>query len=256
MNRKSIFRLRPLAPSGIAVCLTLGSLALTICPALVADTVVYTTLNDGSNGDYTSGGTASQNSRIVADDISFAAGSAGAEVDHFTFTVFNGNSTAASGSAQLVFYANDGPNGGPGTVLYNIGVFPLPLGGNTSGTYTLTSSTGFFTIPADNSIWAGIYYLPNTTNNAFNFGQIVYGVPTVGSSTINIFQSTAAGSTASDPAGAFATINSPDKFNLGWSFSAINFPDPVPEPSSVVLLGMTGMSGLGMYIRRGLFRRY
>lgn len=157
---------------------------------------------------------------LVADDLTFVR-TPPTSITGYRFTVANFNATAVSARPLVRFYANNGPGGGPGTLLggnnFNAisfaagNVVILTASGAGIGPFTLTTQT----------IWAGVTFDNNngatgaTLAQLDNLGQGNYNPPDRGTSADLAFRTTTAGSfAASNPAGA--TFNSAAVDNFGW----------------------------------------
>lgn len=244
-------------------------LALLGSAAQAQTTTIYnntTTLKSAfENGGATAGNMVTD---LVADDLNPVAGSAGKAVTQFTFSVFNGATVNVLAAVHVRFYddfgtdANGFVTDGPGTYLGGVDYLPTTFtAGNVSlFTYTAAPGTAVFTIPKDNSLWAGVTFDANSaTTSAANLnmlGQGLFNPPTVGGSDNMFF--------ISDNPGLFASSNpagSPDYSfgpggpvaNFGWKLQ-IATPAAAPEPSSFAALGV-GVLGLGLLGLRAYKRR-
>jgi len=220
-----------------------------------AQTIIYNNLTTFSGSGFTNGTATVQSgddiTKLVADDINFAAGSAGAIVTQYSFTVANFNATAVSARPLVRFYNNNGTGGGPGTFLGGSNFNPISFNAGSVATFTAPLST-YFIVPTTNSVWAAITFDDNngatgaTATQLNGLGQGIFNPPTVGSSQDAFFQSTAAGSfVSSNPAGSFLFFGGNPVANFGWRFSAIT-----PEPGSAALFVGMGLSGGLVFKRR------
>lgn len=215
------------------------------------------------------GGATSSNlvTDLVADDLNPIAGSAGKNVTQFTFSVYNGATVAVTAAVHVRFYddfgtdANGFVTDGPGTYLGGVDYLPMSFtAGNVSLiTYTAAPGTAVFTIPKDDSLWAGVTFDANpattTADNLNMLGQGLFNPPTVGGSGNMFF--------ISDNPGLFASSNpagSPDYSfgaspvaNFGWRLQ-IATPAAAPEPSAWAGL-FAGSLGLGLLGLRASKRR-
>lgn len=87
---------------------------------------------------------------------------------------------------------------------------------------TYSPGTNLFTIPADGTIWAGVYFHSTTSTQAQvnDLGQGLYDPPIIGSSKDSVFVSTDSATNASNPDGNFATFFGSPVANLGWKFTS------------------------------------
>lgn len=216
------------------------------------------------------GGATSTNlvTNLVADDLNPIAGSAGKNVTQFTFSVYNGAATNVLAAVHVRFYddfgtdANGFVTDGPGTYLGGVDYLPTSFtAGNVSLiTYTAAPGTAVFTIPKDNSLWAGVTFdangLTTTANDLNMLGQGLFNPPTVGGSDNMFFISDNPGLFASsNPAGSpgYAFRNGSPVANFGWRLQ-IATPAAAPEPSQFAAL-LVGSLGLGLLGLRAYKRR-
>jgi PEP-CTERM motif len=191
---------------------------------------------------------------MVADDITLGAGFAGSEVTGFAYSVVNYNSDPETDIGILIsVFADD--NGAPGALLYS-----TPFSGDVPG--------GFYSFPeydpgtplfiAQQKMWIGESFTTAGTDDPStpaeqavvnNFGIVLHDGPTVGSSSDNLFV-TSAPSTGplGSPAGNIFT-NSPG--SIAFELFTNVAPAPVPEPSSLSLL-VLGLGTVGGLVRRKL----
>src|SRR5579875_902245 len=82
-----------------------------------ADTVIYDSFTTYSNFISGGGGSATSNgvvySKLFAQEITPATGSAGLPITRISYEVGNANSSALNVYSNLVFFSADGVNGGP-----------------------------------------------------------------------------------------------------------------------------------------------
>jgi hypothetical protein len=222
---------------GVAAALALASMAR-------AD-VLYSDVTTFSGEGYAGGGATvvagNDTTAMVLDDITVAAGAAGATVNSFTFSVANFNGSAVSARPIVEFFDNDGSGGGPGTIITGFVFNPISFTSGTVGTFTFTSPN-LFVVPGNGTFFAGIYFDDNNGATGASaaqlnaLGQGIFAPPTVGSSTDSFFQTTGAGAVANNPAGAFESFGGNPTADFGWSFSG-NLATPEPGTGLLLLLG-------------------
>ena len=213
----------------------------------VADTIVYTSLASQTDGFQTNGGATAANgsTTLLADDITFASGAANQIVNSFIIDTSNSSGAANSATATVEFFATNGTNGGPGTLLGSASMANSFASSITRLTFTLP---GLFTIPANGQIWAGIYFT-GTTGSSTQQGLNSLGVldkepATVGSSQANTaFLSSGPAVAGGSPMGTILTASpNGQPLNLAMQFA-------VPEPSSWAGALLGGVL-LGWMLRR------
>ena len=221
-----------------------------------AQIVIYDNTTTSLSAQVINGGATSTITRLVADDIHFATGTAGQNITGFSFTVFNADTVSFSARPRVRFWLPDGTGGGPGTYYNSIGFSFSPItfvaGDNGFFTASFATPVAGFTVPAGEVFWAGMTFdnstATATTANLNNLGQDLYNPPLLGSSTDMIFTTTAPGSffNVSNPAGTLSNFGGSPFANIGWQFTTT----AVPEPSSMVLAGIFGVGSLLRWRRR------
>ena len=200
--------------------------------------------------------------KLIADDLTFSASSAGQSVLQFSFPVANLSAAAITARPRIRFYKDDN-SGAPGTYItgYSFTAFSIAPG---VSTFFTTLPVGSFVLPtvapgaATETIWAGITYDnsgASTTTNAQlnNLGVGTFDPPTVGSSKASAFITSAASTgLASNPAGASFTLTSAAA-SFSWELQV--GAAAVPEPGAVALLMGFGVSGAALLRRRKTVRK-
>jgi Secretion system C-terminal sorting domain len=194
-------------------------------------------------------GTTSSNTttRLIADDINLV-GTPPFSIGAMRFSVANLNTVVVSARPRIRFYAADGVGGSPGTYITGFSFNAIAFTASSVTTYSATLSP--FSITTNN-IWAAMIYDNGTGATGAtiaqmdNLGMGIYTPADVGTSTDNIFRTTANGGTGSflvsNPVGATLNFAAAPVANLGWemiSSSTVNSivranPSPVLSGSSV-----------------------
>ncbi len=168
-------------------------------------------------------------SRMVMDSIKFIL-TAPYSIKAFTFSVSNIKSAAVSARPRVRFYANDGPNDGPGTYIAGFSFNPISFAPNSINTFSGTVTP--FTV-TQSAIWAGLVFDNNngatgaTIADLDSLGQGIFNPIDIGASSNTYFRTTAAGSFLSNnPPGTLGTFTAPTLANFGWEFVS-NTPLPI-----------------------------
>jgi len=158
------------------------------------------------------------------------------DITQFKFDYYlNGTGVTGNETADLKFYANDGPGGAPGTLLYDSGPFSLTKGYNTvndTGLNVQVPSTGSFT-------WTVLFGGIGSFESA---GLLFYNPPTIGSSADDYWQKDASGNWALQ---RFTPAGGPVA-NFGAQVTAT----AVPEPATIQLGLLGGLMWIGYLARR------
>ena len=202
---------------------------------LYAAYAFYSDINTFSGSAFSNGGatlTAGNTiTRMVADDITLA-GTPPYAVDGFTFSVANLNATIVSARPRVRFYYADGTGGAPGTYITGYSFNAISFAATTVGLYTATGLT--FPSVTSSNIWAAITFDNNTGATGAtlaqlnNLGQGLYTPPDIGTSTDELFRTTAAGSfLVNNPAGTITAspFAGAPVANFGWEITPVA---PVP----------------------------
>ena len=211
------------------------------------DLFVYDNTVNGLNQFYLNGGATLQTpntiTRLVADDITPAAGFAGQSITRFYFGVYNNNSTAVSARPRIRFYGSDGAGGGPGTYITGYTFNPISFAANNGSTYYATVAAGTFPVPSG-TFWMGMTFDNNnggtgaTATQLDNLGLLMFNPPTVGTSADTFFTTTGAGSfLVSNPAGTLQNFSGNPVANFFFGITVI----PEPATASLLLLGVAGL---------------
>jgi hypothetical protein len=205
-----------------------------------AQIFAYDNTETSSSGFFLNGGSANQSgntiTRLVADDITPAAGFGGMTIDRIYFSVHNENAAAVSARPRLRMWNADGAGGGPGTVIVGYSFSPISFAAGTSGYFYFNPSA--LTVPSG-TFWMGLTFDDNTGGTGAtaaqmdNLGMALFNPPSVGTSSDLFFQTTAAGSFfSSNPAGTLSNLNGNPPANFFFGVTV------VPEPSSLALAGL------------------
>lgn len=205
--------------------------------ATTATSTVYSNITNYLGLVVVNGGAATQAgngiTRLVADDLTPAAGFAGLNVTLITFSVGNLNATTVTARPRVRFYLADGAGGGPGTVITGFSFNPIAFPAGAS-LYNFNPG-GAVALPLG-TFWAGMTFDNNTGATGAtlaqlnNLGQAICDPPTVGTSADVLFQTTAAGSfLANNPAGGFVGFGGNPVANVAWAFDV---EQPVPAMQS------------------------
>lgn len=196
---------------------------------------------------FANGGSAGGITRLVADDLTPTGVNAGQAIGTVRFSVTNLSTAAVTARPRIRFWNADGTAGAPGSVYSN----PVAVGfsfnaitfpANSVQVFQFNPAAGTFNMPGT-TFWAGMCFDNNAgatgaTDADLNFlGQGMFDPVDVGSSTDNIFVTTAAGSFfgTANPAGTVGNLGGNPIANLGWEFTA------VPAPGAAALLGLGGL---------------
>jgi PEP-CTERM motif len=235
----------------------LGLLGLLAGPSwLVAparsDVLLYSNIANSTGFASANGGAANVGGNNIttlkADDITPGAGLSGGTVDSFTFTVANLNAVAVVARPRVRFYSPDGAGTGPGTLITGFTFNPISFAAGVVSPFTFSSGGAtLFSIPTG-SFWAGVTFDDNggttgaTLAQLNKLGQGIFNPPTLGSSQDVYFQTSSAGSfLGNNPAGGFFSFGGSPVASFGWAFSGTPGVTSVPEPSSLLLLGIAGV---------------
>lgn len=223
-------------------------------PAAYSNTTNFLGQALANGGGAASGAGGAFITRLVADDLTPIGGFGGGQITQVTFSVANLNTATVTVRPRIRFWFADGAGGAPGT--YYNGASPAANVGFTFNPIAVPTGVSLFNFaPAANSFlmpggtfWAGMTFDSDngaggntgaTLAQINNFGQGIFGPPTVGSSTDRVFQTTAAGSffPTANPAGTNLNGAGNPSLSLGWEFLAT----PVPAPGSMGLLAVAGI---------------
>jgi hypothetical protein len=164
---------------------------------------------------------------IDINELTLAAGSAGESITFFTFIANNGNATAVVARPLFYFWAADGANGNPGTLL---AAFALSNQTFAAGFNTITATVpGGLVIPSSMVIWAGIGYdngngtSPITATQLNALGAPSYHPATVGTDGPQAFF-LPPGSALTNP--AVIPFGAASQANYGWLVAAAALVQP------------------------------
>lgn len=216
------------------------------------DTATYT-------GYYQVGGATDANptTNLIGDDLNFPAQFAGRTFDAAAVYVVNPTSDTFSARFGERFYAADGPNGGPGTLLSSL-TLKFQLGSNAiilCGSQSPLPAANQFVLPADGKIWAAVFFdnlnSTATTAQLNSLGIGLFNPPQLGTSADRDFLGAGPGTyTTNNPAGVLRTTpynGTGFVANYGWQISVA---DVVPEPSSLAFLAVGAAAASGALVRR------
>lgn len=151
-------------------------------------------------------------------------------VKQFRMEYYMSYGVSGDETAQVKFYNNNGPGGAPGTLLFDTGTFSLQRAGYNN----ITINDVNVAVP-DNFTWTVSFAGVTGTEVA---GLLLYNPPAVGSSFNDYWEKTDTGWTLKQMAGGSPVAN------FAAQITAI------PEPTTIQLALMAGLTGLGMLIRR------
>ena len=228
-----------------------GLLMVGLVSASAQELFIYQNLNNNTGQFYANGGAAvvggNTITRLVADDITPLSGYAGQSISNLYFSVVNANAVAVSARPRLRIWDADGAGGSPGTFVAGFTFNAISFGANTA--YSFFFHPTGVNVP-NGTFWIGLTFDNNsgatgaTDVQLNNLGMALFNPPTIGTSTDNAFETTAAGDfLVNNPAGATFNFggNPPANFFFGLSV--------VPEPATCVLWGL-GFVGLLVFRRR------
>lgn len=184
---------------------------------------LYSNLEFASGGAFQNGGAsgtgAAAITRLVADDVTMTA--PGPLASGFV-AVRCSAPAPVTARPRLRLYQNNGPGGGPGTLLFSATLSTVTF--NAGGAVSLLSIS-FPGTSVPQQFWAGLTFdaggagMATATLAELNtLGVERYSPPFIGSSTASTFRTTAAGSFAGNTPGGTITQSG----SLGWEFSPVS----------------------------------
>lgn len=197
----------------------------------VTQNAIYSNLNKFINL-YSNGDAQLQGSNTTTSLVADSLGLFGAPpftVGSFTFSVGNANAVNVSASPLIRFYANDGIDGGPGTLIAGFDFDPINF---TAGEiHAFTANVNPFTITTG-AIWAGIVFDNFNGTSGATLAQLnllgpgIFGPIDRGSSTDGFFQTDSAGYFGdNNPVGSMYDFSGNPVANFGWEIvSALPLP--------------------------------
>ena len=196
--------------------------------------------------------------KTVANILELSPGWASQAVTGFEFTVANFDTISLTARPIVSFYQNNGTGGLPGTLLAGFVFNPVTIPSGSGEILTYSTTSGLFSIPTNDDVWAAVTYDNNggatgaTVAQLNDLGHLIFAPPTIGSTTGNFFLSNAAhNGFVSNPAGALYNFGGSPPGDFGWELLATT----VPEPGSVALLSAFAITGLGAFGKRQLKNR-
>src|SRR5215831_19031572 len=232
--------------------------AFGLLSASAQELFIYRDLDNNTGSFFANGGAATISgntiTRLVADDLTPLNGYAGQSISNIYFSVVNANAVAVSARPRLRMWDADGAGGTPGTFIAGFTFNPISFAAN-SGSRFFFHPTGV-NVPAS-TFWIGLTFDGNggttgaTSAQLNNLGMALFSPPTIGTSTDNAFETTAAGDfLANNPAGSTFNFggNPPANFFFGISVAT------VPEPSALVLV-VLGLVSLLLFRRQAAVQR-
>jgi len=225
---------------------------IALCPQAWGQTqLVYSNLTTFTGSSHSNGGAATDPGNgantltaMAADDIAMNPSFAAYPITSMRWAVGNLNSTAVSTRMYTLFYAANGPSGGPGTLLTGFVFNPVTLAAGTVTTFSFTPATPIGILPVN--FWAGLAFDNNSGGTGATAAQLnllgngTFNPPTVGSSQDLYFQSSNNSFLTNNPSGGFFFFNGTPVANFGWEFTV-----GVPEPATYALFGLASMTGAG-----------
>ncbi|MEO8414405.1 MAG: T9SS type A sorting domain-containing protein [Ginsengibacter sp.] len=194
-------------------------------PTSVDPNSLYSDVTNYSGFTYSNGGAVLQSGNtittMVADSLALV-GTPPFSVGSFTFSVSNSNKVDVSARPRIRFYAANGTDGSPGTLITGFTFAAISF--KAAAIQLFGGNVTPFTVPTQ-AIWAGITFDNNagatgaTLAQLDSLGQGIFDVVDKGSSSADYFQTDAAGDFLADnPAGALYDFGPPPSpiANFGW----------------------------------------
>jgi hypothetical protein len=215
--------------------LAVGAVTSSLSVAVLADTIVYNnTVN--SLGQVLSATSLSSSSTEFGDQITLSGSDR--YVTSIKLDLYDSHSSSGNEVLKTFkLYANDGPGGAPGTLLFDV-----------MGTNTVTVPRGYNNVSFDGFA----VKVPNNFTYAVSFtgidagetaGLLLADPPTVGSSFADYWEKV----------GSTWTLKALP--GTPYNFSAEFFASAVPEPATIHLMALAGFGWIGMMVRRFLAKR-
>jgi hypothetical protein len=230
-----------------------GLLTVGLFSASAQELFIYSDLANNSGQYYANGGASvvSGNTitRLVADDLTPSSGYAGMAISNIYFSVVNANAAAVSARPRLRIWNADGAGGLPGSFVAGFTFNAISFGASTS--YSFFFHPTGVNVPSG-TFWMGLTFDNNsgatgaTDVQLNNLGMALFDPPTIGTSTDNAFETTAAGDfLVNNPAGATFNFGGNPAANFFFGVSVMQIPEP-----ATCLLGGLGFAGLLLFRRR------
>jgi hypothetical protein len=228
MSTKRHFTLTTVAAAG---CL------LVLAPSLRADVVAFDNTTNDKNYAFDTQQTEVGDQILLGNQPS---GAVSLKVTDFMFEYW-GINLSANATADVKFYANDGPNGTPGTVLWDTGAFTIPP--TDRSTIDFNVANGAFSLSNPVAVplsftWAVTFANLGSSGSA---GVDIYTPPTVGNDYIDFWQNTGTGWQLMEPTGSQPNMDFAAKLSGNYAI--------IPEPATWLTLALGGL-GLLLYRRR------